>query len=157
MNFTGMCHCAARDGRVQSRAAGFQLGLQNRAGLHIERLPALPRPDDQTFDPGLIVSRHWEEVQGRQVPVVMLRGRDGGFAKIYAFRSTQFDLKGLKSEQGVVDSNCQAMYFPTERSSVVYVVVFTGRDLAQFLTQQIKPGANGVVLHFNRRTPPPRS
>ena len=110
------------------------------AFLKSERLPDLPKPDGQSFDSSLIVSQHCEDVQGRQLPVILLRGRDGGFAKIYAFRSTQFKLKGLVEGQGVSDSNCQAMYFPTERSSVVYVVVFTGRDLAPFLAQQGKPG-----------------
>ena len=122
----------------------FEQANANRTALETwlksERLPPLPQPGEQSFDLGLVVSQHWEEVQERQVPVVLLRGRDGGFAKIYAFRSTQFNLKSLKSEKGVSDSNCQAAYFPTERSGVVYVVVFTGRDLTPFLEQKQGPG-----------------
>lgn len=121
----------------------FELANANRtvleAWLKSEHLPNLPEPNGP-FDLSLVVSQHWEEVQERQVPVVLLRGRDGGFAKIYAFRSTQFNLKSLKSEKGVSDSNCQAAYFPTERSGVVYVVVFTGRDLTPFLELKPAPG-----------------
>jgi hypothetical protein len=126
--------------------AGFNpdLASENQTALNTflksEELPPLPKPEGHAFDPALIVSQHFEDVQGRQVPVVLFRGADGGFAKVYAFRSTQFKVKGLAEGQGVSDSNCQAMYFPTERSSVVYVVVFTGRDLTPFLAVQARPG-----------------
>lgn len=100
------------------------------AWLKSERLPDLPHPEGESFDLALLLSMHWEEVQERQVPVLLFRGRDGGFAKVYAFRSTQFNLKNL---QGAADSNCQARVFPTDRSGVAYVVVFTGRDLAPFI------------------------
>lgn len=74
--------------------------------------------------------------------MVLFRGRDGGFAKVYAFRSTQFNVKRLEHEQGVSSSNCQAQFFRTERAGVVYVVVFSSPSLAPFLQPQ---GAHGGV------------
>ena len=98
-----------------------------RKWLKAERLPELPEP----FDYGLLISHHWEDVQGRQVPVVLFRGRDQGFAKVYAFRATQFNLKDVKP---VNTSNCQALVYTTDRTpGVTFVVVFTGRDLMPFL------------------------
>ncbi len=98
-----------------------------RKWLKAERLPELPEP----FDYGLLISHHWEDVQGRQVPVVMFRGRDQGFAKVYAFRATQFNLKDVKP---VNTSNCQALIYTTDWTpGVTFVVVFTGRDLLPFL------------------------
>lgn len=96
-----------------------------RDWLKAEDLPAdLP----ESFDYGLLVSYGWEEVQGRKVPVVLFRGRDHGFAKVYAFRSTQFNLKAVEEAQS---SNCTAKPYPN-RGGVVFLVVFTGRDLMQF-------------------------
>jgi len=77
----------------------------------------------------------WEEVQGRKVPVVLFRGRDHGFAKVYAFRSTQFNLKAVEEAQS---SYCTAKPYPT-RDGVSFLVVFTGRDLTQF-TRGHNPG-----------------
>jgi len=127
--------------------AGFDQAQTNETALNAwlkaERLPALPQPDGQSFDMSLIVSQHWEDVQGRQVPVVLFRGRDGGFAKVYAFRSTQFNVKHLEDGNGLAESNCQARYFKPLRD-VAFVVVFTGRDLSQFLAGH-RGGANGVA------------
>jgi|GEM_PF-941036 len=126
---------------------GRDLEAANRAALDAwlasERLPALPQPDGAKFDLNLLVSHHWEEVQGQQVPVVLFRGRDGGFAKVYAFRSTQFRIKHLTD---AADSNCQARVFSTDRSGVMYVVVFTGPRLDPFLEPQRNPGAGGLAL-----------
>jgi len=103
-----------------------------RDWLRAEDLPTdLPEP----FDYGLLVSYGWEEVQGRKVPVVLFRGRDHGFAKVYAFRSTQFNLKAVEEAQS---SYCTAKPYPT-RDGVSFLVVFTGRDLTQF-TRGHNPG-----------------
>lgn len=88
----------------------------------------LPTELPADFDYGLLVSYGWEEVQGRKVPVVLFRGRDHGFAKVYAFRSTQFNLKAVEEAQS---SYCTAKPYPS-RGGVAFLVVFTGRDLTQF-------------------------
>ena len=110
-----------------------------RKWLKAERLPDLPEP----FDFGLLISHHWEDVQGRQVPVVLFRGRDQGFAKVYAFRATQFNLKDV---QNAGTSNCQALVYTTDRTpGVTFVVVYTGRDLAPFLKGHV--GGGGPLAH----------
>lgn len=120
-------------GRAEANAAAVQDWLK------AERLPPLPKPLDN-FDYGLLISHHWEEVQGRQVPVLLFRGRDRGFAKVYAFRATQFNLKDVK---GTSTSNCQADVYPTDHAlGVTFVVVYTSRDLAPFLKGQ---GAGGPI------------
>lgn len=124
------------------RAQASQNSLD--AWLKDERLPALPEPEGNTFDPSLIVSQHTEDVQGRDVPVLLLRGRDGSFAKIYAFRSTQFNVKNLEGGKGLSSSNCQARFFSTHKPGVVYVVVFSGPSLMPFVKQQ---AGNGGVAH----------
>ena len=88
-----------------------------------EGLPALP----ERFDYGLFVIAGTERVQGRDVPVVVFRG-DRGWAKVYAFRSTSFDVKAVRGAQA---SHCSAKEYPA-RDGVVYVVVHTG-DLSTFL------------------------
>ncbi|MDB5305961.1 MAG: hypothetical protein JWO38_163 [Gemmataceae bacterium] len=105
-----------------------------RAWLAAEHLPAdLPEP----FDFGLLVSHHWEDVQGRKVPVVWFRERNGpGFAKVYIFRSTQFNLKGVPEAQS---SYCKAQPYPSRAPGVTYLVVFTGPELAPFLRGQGGP------------------
>lgn len=99
--------------------------------LETEDLPAsLPA----AFDYGLVLSYHWEDVQGEKVPVVWFRERNGpGFAKVYVFRSTQFNLKHVQEAQA---SLCQAKVLPTPSPRLAYVVVFSsqpGQDLAPFL------------------------
>jgi anti-sigma factor RsiW len=98
--------------------------------LRDQRLPDLPQPDGRNFDYALEISHHWEDVQGQRVPAVLFRGRDRGFAKVYAFRSSQFNLKHLAP---LGDSICQARVFPSDRDGVTFVVVFTGNDLSSFL------------------------
>ena len=100
----------------------------------------LPEELPENFDFSLVLSYHWEEVQGRKVPVILFRGRDQGFAKVYAFRETQFNLKGMKHAQ---NSTCQAIVYETNRRpGLTFVVVFTGRDLEPFLKGL---GAGGPV------------
>jgi Protein of unknown function (DUF3379) len=101
---------------------------QVRNWLHAEGLPPdLPEP----FDYRLHRSHHWEEVQGRKVPVVLFNENNGpGFAKVYIFRSTQFNVKDVQEAQG---SFCQARPYPNEAEGIVYVIVFTGQDLTPFL------------------------
>ena len=106
------------------RAQNNEAAVRN--WLKAEHLPDLP----ESFDYGLLVEYHWEEVQGRKVPVVHFRGREQGFAKVYAFRATQFNLKDVQEAQY---SDCQAKPYPIERSGVTFVIVFTGLDLNQFL------------------------
>jgi hypothetical protein len=123
--------------------ADARLAEENRAALaqwlKSEGLPA-DLPVD--FDYSLLISQHWEDVQGRKVPVVLFRGRDQGFAKVYIFRETQFKLKGL---QDANYSNCQALVYPVDRTpAVTFVIVFTGRDLTPFVKTQGR-GASGVT------------
>jgi hypothetical protein len=98
-----------------------------RAWLAENRLPDhLPEP----FDYRLYVFHGTDRVQGREVPVVLFRSESGiEFAKVYAFRDTQFDLKDVQPAQA---SHWQAKVYPDARG-VTFVVVFTGRDLDPFL------------------------
>lgn len=96
--------------------------------LKAERLPALPA--ELAFDYGLYVLAGTEKVQGRDVPVVVFRARTGpGWAKVYAFRDTAFDLKRVSDAQA---SHATGKAFPNAAAGVTYVVVFTGPDLAAF-------------------------
>lgn len=99
-----------------------------RDWLRAEGLPSdLPEP----FDYRLHLSHHWETVQGRKVPVVLFRENNGpGFAKVYIFRSTQYDLADIREAQA---SYCQARPYRNPAARITYVVVFTGQDLAPFL------------------------
>lgn len=101
---------------------------QVRDWLHAKGLPPdLPEP----FDYRLHISHHWEEVQGREVPVVLFRENSGpGFAKVYIFRATQFNVKDVPEAQA---SYCQARPYPNAAAGITYVVVFTGQDLTPFL------------------------
>lgn len=110
-----------------------------RDWLRAEDLPTeLPEP----FDYGLLVSYGWEEVQGRKVPVVLFRGRDHGFAKVYAFRSSQFSLKSVKEDRS---SYCGAKPYPLNHG-VMFLVVFTGQDLTQFTRGQGHGGPIALAL-----------
>ena len=99
-----------------------------------EGLPTtLPEP----FDFGLLLSYHWEPIQGRQVPVILFRERQGsGFAKVYLFRSLAFDLKTVPYAQS---SYCEARPYPNRPAGVTFVVVFTGQSLAPFLQGRAEP------------------
>ncbi len=100
-----------------------------RAWLRAERLPELPA--DLDFDYNLLVSYHWEEVQGRQVPVILFRGRDQGFAKVYAFRATQFKLNEMS--RAVQGSFCQSTTIPMDWTpGLTFVIVHTSPTLAPF-------------------------
>jgi anti-sigma factor RsiW len=102
-----------------------------RKWLKAEQLPENLPGDLKNLDFGLLLSHHWEEVQGRQTPVLLFRGRDQGFAKVYAFRATQFNLKNVS---GVSNSNCQVGVYPTDHAlGVTFVVVYTGHTLEPFL------------------------
>lgn len=97
--------------------------------LKAERLP--PLPAELAFDYGLYFESATKKVQGRDVPVIVFRDRTGtGWAKVYAFRDTSFDLKTVADAQ---TSHATAKAFPIPAAGVTYVVVFTGPDLAPFL------------------------
>ena len=101
-----------------------------------EGLPTtLPEP----FDFGLLLSYHWEPLQGRHVPVILFRERQGpGFAKVYLFRSLAFDLKVVPEAQS---SYCEARPYPNRSAGVTFVVVYTGQSLAPFLQGRAEPVA----------------
>ena len=100
---------------------------QIAAFLKAHRLPALPEP----FDPTLFIHAGTETVQGRDVPVLIFRERNGpGLAKVYAFRDTSFKLDAIRDEQA---SLFTAKPYPNAAARMTYVVVFTGMDLSPFL------------------------
>lgn len=112
------------DELVQPQGADKQI----RAFLAAQKLPGLP----QSFDPTLFLHAGTESVQGRDVPVLVFRERNGpGWAKVYAFRDTTFKLNDLRDEQA---SHCSAKPFPNPTAGVTYVVVYTGVDLTPFLS-----------------------
>jgi len=82
------------------------------------------------FDFDLYVTHGTQPVQGRDVPCVVFRERNGpGFAKVFLFRpGLQFDLKGVQEAQASL-SRAEI----TRKSGVVYVVVYTGQRLDPFL------------------------
>lgn len=90
----------------------------------------LPTELPLRFNYDLFTMRGKEQIQGRDVPVVMFRepNTPTGFAKVYLFRTGGFDLKGM---QGAQASLSQAVV--RESAGVVYVIVFTGPRLDAFL------------------------
>lgn len=117
-----------------------ELGQPQGAQRHIEaflrtqRLPELP----DRFDPALFVFAGTGSVQGRDVPVIVFRERNGtGLAKVYVFRDTAFKLSAIRDEQA---SLCTAKAYPIPTAGITYVVVYTGMDLAPFLR-----GGGGAV------------
>lgn len=100
-----------------------------RRWLAAEGLPPLPDP----FDFALYLTHGTEPVQGRAVPVVVFRHPQGpGYAKVYAFRDTQFKLKDVKGAQA---SRCQAVVLKERDAAtgVTFVAVYTGDRLDPFL------------------------
>lgn len=90
--------------------------------------PALP----VAFKTDLLMSLGTERMQGRDVPVAVFGApNERGFAKLYVFRTDdfQFDLRALRDSQS---SNTQARVYGGP-PGVVFVVVYTGHDLAPFL------------------------
>lgn len=99
---------------------------QISAFLKSQRLPELP-----PLDPNLFIHAGIESVQGRDVPVLVFRERNGpGVAKVYAFRDTWFKLDALREEQA---SHCSTKLYGHLAAGVTYVVVYTGMDLTPFL------------------------
>ena len=97
----------------------------------------LPLP----FNPDLLISLGNEQVQGREVPVIVFGARgERGFAKVYLFRTNgdfNIDSQSLRDAQA---SHTRAIVTKLPQApGVVYVVVYTGHDLQQFL--QPGPGA----------------
>lgn len=94
-----------------------------RQWLAAQNLPdRLPLP----FDYDLLVSCQHEHVQGRDVPVVTFRDRQGsGFAKVYLFpHDGRFDLKNVQEANS---SHARAEVFvKQEGRGVTYVFVHTG-------------------------------
>lgn len=113
-----------------------------RNWLATERLPTqLPEP----FDFSLLLTYGTEKVQGRDVPVVVFRDRQGpGFAKVYVFRSTLFDTRGVIEAQA---SHCQVRLYPDRATGTLFAVVFTGQDLTPFLRGQGPLVSAGVSNH----------
>lgn len=112
---------------------GDELGQPQGAEKHIaaflkaQNLPALP----EAFDPALFVHAGIESLQGRDVPVLLYRERNGtGQAKVLAFRGTAFKLDTIRDEQASLFS---AKPYPNPTAGMTYVVVFTGIDLTPFL------------------------
>jgi hypothetical protein len=109
--------------------------------LAAQKLPdRLPLP----FEYDLLVFRGFEEVQGRQVPVVVFRspGPGTGFAKVYIFRHDgMLDLKGLQESQ-VSLSRAEVV---APGGKVTYVFVHTGgpEGLKPFLKNR---NGTGITL-----------
>ena len=90
----------------------------------------LPTTLPVRFNFDLYLTHGKEPVQGRDVPVVVFRDPNSpvGFAKVYHFRTGQFDLRGVQNAQA---SHTQAVV--KETPGVVYVILFTGPRLDAFL------------------------
>jgi hypothetical protein len=98
--------------------------------LAAQKLPTtLPQP----FDYNLLVGRGFEEMKGRNVPVVTFRSADGELAKVYIFRDDgRFNLKALQPTQ-VSGTQALVIADKPEFRGFTYVIVYTGRDLQPFL------------------------
>lgn len=92
--------------------------------LAAQKLPArLPLP----FDYDLLTYRGHEDVQGRDVPVVVFRSRHGsGFAKVYIFPpNSGFNLKGIQ-ETNNSHARAEILVKQETRGNFTYVFVHTG-------------------------------
>jgi len=102
------------------------------------KLPnTLPQPlnYNRPFNYRLHVNHAFEEIKGRQVPVVVFRSPDGDIAKVYIFRNDgTFDLKALREEQ-LSNAHAEKMDGEGEHRGFTYVFVYTGRDLTPFLAR----------------------
>jgi anti-sigma factor RsiW len=118
---------------LDKRADPAQAEADVQKWLRSKNLPdRLPEP----FDYRLYVMHGTEPVQGRDVPVIIFRDPSGGeFAKVYAFRDGEFDLKAIAPAQA---SYWQSHDYPAGRG-VVFVIAYTGGTLKPFL----KPGSIG--------------
>jgi hypothetical protein len=101
--------------------------------LTAQHFPAqLPLP----LNADLLVSLGSERIQGQDVPVIIYRGpTERGFAKVYLFReSGEFKLDS-QSLQDAQASNTSARVLKSQPQApgVVYVIVYTERDLQPFL------------------------
>ena len=89
-----------------------------------QKLPGrLPLP----FDYRLLTYRGHEEVQGRNVPVIVFHSRQGsGFAKVYVFpHDGTFDLKSVR-EANNSHARAEVLVKQETRGTVTYVFVHTG-------------------------------
>jgi hypothetical protein len=95
-----------------------------------QKVTALPEP----FDPRLFDTTGHDRIKDRYVPYVGFRDpRTQQWARVYVLRRDgPFKLKDLAGFQG---SSCQARVYDDEQKfrDVVFVVVFTGRDLEPLL------------------------
>jgi hypothetical protein len=102
--------------------------------LTAQKLPEqLPLP----FDYDLLTYRGHEQVQGREVPVLVFRSRHGsGFAKVYIFGpNARFDLKSV-AEANDSNARAEAPFVKQDaRGTFTYVCVHTAgpNGLEQFL------------------------
>ena len=81
----------------------------------------------------LFVTRGFEKVHGRDIPVVVFRSPDGsGLAKVYVFpHDGRLDLKGLQDAQASL-TNAKVHVREEGGRKVTYAFVHTGRDLSSF-------------------------
>lgn len=117
----------------QSTAAGAEHAVGE--WLKAEGLPpTLP----ESFDYGLAQVFGTTRVQGRDVPVVVFRDREGReTAQVLALRPWQFKLNAVRPAQA---SGWQVKVYPPDRATgVVFVVLYTGDSLAPFLRRQEPP------------------
>lgn len=92
--------------------------------LAAQKLPGrLPLP----FDYDLLTYRGHENVQGRDVPVIVFRSRHGsGFAKVYVFpHDGTFNLKSVQ-EASNSHARAEVLVKQEQRGNVTYVFVHTG-------------------------------
>ncbi|QDU21513.1 DUF3379 family protein [Urbifossiella limnaea] len=113
-------------------AQGDELAMPQGAEKQISAFLKSQRlPEPPPLDPSLFIHAGTESVQGRDVPVLVFRERNGpGVAKVYAFRATSFKLDALREEQA---SHCSTKLYAHPAAGVTYVVVYTGMDLTPFL------------------------
>lgn len=104
-----------------------------------QKLPdRLPLP----FDYDLYLYRGHEKVEGKDVPFVLFRSREGsGYARVYIFRDDgRFDLKGLQDAQA--SSATARVVGQDQFRGFTYVVVYTGPELNRFF----RSGNGGGIL-----------
>jgi hypothetical protein len=108
-----------------------------RKWLTAQNLPEeLPLP----FNTELIYFLGHDQVQGKDVPVILFGAPSGrGFAKLYLFRKNgDFKLESLR-EAGASNAHAEVLPGQGNATGVVYVIVYTGRDLQPFMQRALNP------------------
>ena len=101
-----------------------------RVWLTEQKLPdTLPLP----FDYDLLVSRGFEQIEGRYVPVLVFRAPTGsGIAKVYLFREDgRFNLKELREAQ-MSGTRAEVIVGKDKFRGATYVIIHTGPNLMPF-------------------------